>query len=142
MRDFWDLNRAIFPKWSFFDQTAHQFSLEIFNFQKSTWEPIRWTHRLRWWNIFFNPDANLKMAQFNIVEHFSQDIQIIQSDQILNLVSFRLICNLIHKQTNQDRIQFRILALKDDASLPICLFQSGVLLYDHSANAFKAQASL
>lgn len=120
---FLNLIRALFPVWSFFDQTAYTFELHFLLPETHEWKRISFVQTLTPINIFFNPQVNEALAQFNIVEHFAKDIMELQKTgpsadekKIRQLTSFLLLRSLVFSKVSDlgyldKTIQFKIVAL-------------------------------
>ena len=121
-KTFLHLLRALFPKWSFFDQVAYKFEVEFKVAGSSNWIPITFFQTRQPLGLFLNPQVNMALAQVNIIEHFAHDIQLLQqrNDQIRSkdvhkLTSYKLLHSLLYvklKEFDLDprTIQFKIVA--------------------------------
>ena len=130
-RLFLKLVRSLFPKWNFFDKLAHTFELHYKAQADQDWRCISFDqiHNIK--NIVFNPTVNLALAQFNVVEHFSTDVQelgfsnsLVTETTLQNLSSYRLMKSLIavklqEAKETSNRFQFKIVALNESVNIDI-----------------------
>lgn len=126
---FLNLIRALFPKWSFFDQVAFGFELEFKVPDSTQWEPISFKAERSFFNLFSNPHGNLAMLQGNILEHFVQDIQRLQSvsptldsKEVQALTTFKMLTALLVTKLKEygldsPTVQFKIVARSSDTVL-------------------------
>lgn len=116
-----DLLRALFPKWSFFDQVGHSIFLEYRGSEDSSWQRVRFETSRKKMGLFVNSEVNFTLAQIHILEQFAQNPE--------NESSLCLVQSLLkEKITNLNKVQFRLVVLMDE-HLNI-VYQSGWLLVD------------
>ncbi len=120
---FLNLIRSLFPSWNFFDQLAYTFELNYKIQPDQQWRCISFQQIQKLRNIVFNPAVNLSLAQFNIVEHFSRDLQeldlsisILDEEVLQKLSSYRLLKSLVAVKLQEineptNHFQFKIVAL-------------------------------
>ena len=128
---FLNLIRSLFPHWNFFDQTAFTFELLFKDVNLKNWQLISFSQQRPLLGIFYNPVVNGSLAQFNIVEHFANDIletkkEISEIDSKLahNLPSYNLMRSLIETKLNELKVnaelfQFKIIARSKKDSIDI-----------------------
>lgn len=122
---FLNLIRALFPKWSFFDETGHRFYLEVKAVGSETWTNLKEDHQRTALGLFFNPKTNLSHALDTLIQQFVQDLQDLlafdttpSEETLETLSSFKMVRSLAHfeiKSTDfsYGSFQFRITAHKD-----------------------------
>jgi hypothetical protein len=113
--------RALFPKWSFFEQIGSKFEFQVKASDDLPWEPLFFEEATTQASVFFNAQMNLNLAQQNIAEHFVTDLQDLlqrnsypNAQEIESLVTFRLL---------EAWIQFKL----DQAVNPPLLFKFKVV---------------
>lgn len=123
---FLNLIRALFPKWSFFDQIAYGFELEFKIPGATRWEPLSFQQSRQLFSLFLNPHGNLALAQGNILEHFVQDIQqlqlknpLIDSKDVQSLTTFKMLKSLLEVKLQEyelgsSTVQFKVVARSQD----------------------------
>lgn len=128
---FFSLIRSLFPRWNFFDKIAYAFELEFKIAETSSWEPLSFLLHRSPLGLFFNPTANITLAQINLIEHFAHDIQelqkinpLISSLDVENLTSFKLLRSLIRqklkeKDLNQFSFQFKVIACNSQQKIDL-----------------------
>lgn len=126
---FLNLIRALFPKWSFFDQVAFGFELEFKVPDSTKWEPVSFKAERSFFNLFSNPLCNLAILQGNVLEHFVQDIQRLQtvspkldSKEVQALTTFKMVTALLATKLDEydldsPTVQFKIVARSSDTVL-------------------------
>lgn len=77
-----------------------------------TWQKFPWDREPSAIGILFNPDHNLALAHYNIVEHFVSDIQK-DFKRLESYSSYKLLCSflsedLFHRWPNTLQFQFKI----------------------------------
>ncbi len=119
---FLNLIRSLFPSWNFFDQLAYTFELNYKTQPDQEWRCISFQQKRNVKDILFNPSVNLALAQFNIVEHFSRDVQelgsissVLDENALQKLSSYRLLKSLMavkiqEAKETSDYFQFKIVA--------------------------------
>lgn len=128
---FLNLMRVLFPHWNFFDQTAFTFELHFKEANLETWQLISFSQQRPLLGIFYNPIVNESLAQFNIVEHFANDILEtkkettgIDSKLAQSLHSYNLIRSLVEAKLSElkfhaESFQFKIVARSKKDSFDI-----------------------
>lgn len=123
---FLHLIRAIFPRWDFFEQVAYSFELSLKTPDSAGWEKLSFHQPRQLFTLFFNPGCNSKLAQYNVIEHFVQDLAELQkktstlqqellSTDVQALTSFKMLFVLIANRLPPPElahycIQFKITA--------------------------------
>jgi len=123
---FLHLIRALFPRWDFFEQVAYTFELKFKRPGANFWETLDFNQSRRPLTLFFNANCNFQLAQFNVIEHFVQDLHEIQnrdahltteisSDEIAALTTFKMLIGLLSVKLQaveypDDSVQFKITA--------------------------------
>lgn len=111
--------RCLFPRWNFFQSTQYQFKLEIKNINEKHWTKIQFLQKRKMYNLLFNPNCNLDLAQVNVIEHFAEVIQLDSKNnknlQIKKITSLRLIQSLVisllqDMNLKQGCYQFKVVA--------------------------------
>ena len=130
-KNFLNLIRALFPRWSFFDRIGHHFELEFKVQNSRDWQKISFDQDRKAFSLFVNPAVNLAMAQVNIIEHFMGEISDLQrinsevdSKDVQDLTTFRLLRSLIEVKLEAFEIpagpfQFKILACSPEEKLDV-----------------------
>lgn len=117
---FLNLVRALFPYWSFFDQTAYTFKVFTKAPIESDWMPVLFETESKNNSILCNSTVNGLMAEFNVVEHFAKDVQEIlknsstKTADCQHLTTFKLLCSIIRTRLESfphKTFQFKILAV-------------------------------
>ncbi len=120
---FINLIRALFPNWNFFDRVAFSFELWFKVRGSVKWEVISFEQTRQPFGLLLNPDVNIALAQINIVEHFTKDIQdlqslnpLIHSRDVQNLSTFKMLRSLIEVklkdfEVSTSEIQFKVVAI-------------------------------
>lgn len=132
---FLHLIRALFPRWDFFEQVAYTFELHIKRPGANFWKPLDFNQPRRPFSLFFNADCNVQLAQFNLIEHFVQDLHELQnrdeqltkeisSDEISSLTTFKMLMSLLNAKLqtieySDDCIQFKITACSPTEQIDI-----------------------
>lgn len=128
---FMSLIRALFPKWSFFDQVAYSFEIEIKVPESQTWEVISFYQKRRPFSLFINSEMNLALAQVNVIEHFAKDIQNLQvinttidSKDVHELTTFKMLKSILKLKLSEysykpSTIQFKIVACSPQERLDV-----------------------
>ena len=125
---FFNLIRALFPRWSFFDRLGHTYELHFRQTPEQVWQLVSFEQSRTWPQFFvgliFNPTLNEALAQFNIIEHFVQDLQEYKKTEtfsenfnISNLTTYKMLITLLKikmkslsQQTHKSSLQFQIIA--------------------------------
>lgn len=107
--------RALFPRWSFYDQVAYHFELEFKVFGSADWHPISFTQPRSLFTLFLNSNCNLAMASINIIEHFATEVQSQTDFDAHQLTSFKLLTSLLKAKLTDfelptNSVQFKIVA--------------------------------
>lgn len=130
-KNFLNLARALFPYWNFFDRVAYDFEIEFKIPNAVKWERIPFEARRAALDVFYSADANLKMAQVNIIEHFVGEIQDLQADDatldsrdVQELTSFKLLFSLLSFRLKEyeigaSQVQFKIVACGNDEEIDV-----------------------
>ncbi len=125
---FTSLIRALFPNWNFFDRIAYSFELQFQIESESEWQTISFSQKRNWYNLFFNPECNMALAQINIIEHFARDLQevrlqfdsVLAEEKIQNLTTFRLLKSLLNNRPSPGQsLIFKIVAVQPSGSLDL-----------------------
>lgn len=125
---FTSLIRALFPNWNFFDRIAYSFELQFQIESESEWQTISFSQKRKWYNLFFNPECNMALAQINIIEHFARDLQevrlqfdsVLAEEKIQNLTTFRLLKSLLNNRPSPGQsLIFKIVAVQPSGSLDL-----------------------
>lgn len=113
LNNFLNLVRVLFPRWNFFDEIGYQFRLEYRFKDTEDWTLVGFNSQRLRFGLFFNPVHNLNLAQVNLIEHFSRDLQLSLPEQIENLDTFKMVKALVGLRAQANRqFQFRIQAYK------------------------------
>lgn len=115
---FLNLIRALFPKWNFFDRIAYTFELHFKLKPSASWQQIKFDQYHTNAGLFINEKCNLSLAEFNIVEHFANDVQEHLSS-ITTLTSYKLLTSLLESKLSTTDFQFKILAVSPAEKIDI-----------------------
>jgi hypothetical protein len=94
------LLRAFFPNWKFFHAVGfvphlyvrHRGSAQAW----SDWHEVYPRRQRRWWHLFHNTDVNLALAEQNLVDHFSSDLNDLpEGADARSLVTYQLVERLV-----------------------------------------------
>lgn len=130
-KTFLHLIRGIFPRWDFFDQIAYSFHLEFKVPNSNQWEPIHFHQPRKAFSLFVSPHVNMALAEVNVIEHFAQDIQRLQSEnplihsqEVQGLTSFKLLKSILNEKLKEyqlpaSSIQFKIVASNPNEALDL-----------------------
>lgn len=116
MTSFLNLIRALFPNWNFYDRIAYSFELEYRLKNTQIWERVSFDQKRHLFDLLINPDCNLALAQFNIIEHFARDIQHLEHmNQLEDLTTYKMLRSLLKIKLNfsdekNQQIKFKITA--------------------------------
>jgi len=128
---FINLIRALFPKWNFFDQIAYHFELEFKVPGAHEWSAISFQQTRKRLSLFLNAEVNLALAHMNILEHFAEDIQALQTNSplipsrdIQQLTTFKMVRSLLRLKLQQfesqpDVVQFKLTAKNPNESVDL-----------------------
>lgn len=72
---FLNLIRALFPKWSFFDEVGYRVVLQSRTARTSNWETVPLLGEQGVDTLFLNPATNLAHAKMNVLAQFVQEVQ-------------------------------------------------------------------
>lgn len=118
---FLSLIRALFPRWSFFDETGFYYEIYFLLPDNTDWRRLEFRHTpQKIYHIFANPQFNQMLANWNIVEHFCRDIQESENIELSTCSSHKLLLTLLRIELKgyaktHERVQFKILAFKSNA---------------------------
>jgi hypothetical protein len=125
---FVNLIRALFPKWNFFDRTAFKLELYFRLNQIDSWQKINFDQKHKFGGLFFNPNCNISLAHFNIVEHFAADVQgqSVVPKPISDYTSYHLIKSLLSFKVlelglSTPTMQFKIIAINQTEEFDLYL---------------------
>jgi hypothetical protein len=116
--------RLIFPSWRFFDRLGVRPRLEVRtrgpHGRWSDWrEALQSPGRLKWWNLFLNPEGGLYHARCNLIEGFVQEIGLEEtSRRIAELDSYRRLSEIARESVGSGQaFQFRLVVNEHDEVL-------------------------
>ena len=125
LRSFLNLIRALFPKWSFFDESGHLFYLEVKAVGSDVWTNLKEDQERSAFGLFFNPSTNLSHAFDTLIQQFVFDLQdLLEADAtpdeatLENMATYKMVRSLaLRDLQNTDfkfgSFQFRISAHRD-----------------------------
>lgn len=123
MTRFFNLIRALFPQWSFFDRVSYQFELQ-YKKESDQWQPLVFeVHRPRG-GILLNAVCNMTLAQIHLLEYFVRDVQEMGEEEFQRSSNYQMLFSLVMVKLRQIGItsgqtQFRIRAFDENESLEI-----------------------
>jgi len=112
------LLRAFFPNWKFYHALGWQPQLhvkvrikELRNFQNTDsneWTLEKWlyprAHR-NFFSVFHNPGVNIALANQNMVEHLSNDLQVLEEGtDPSQLVSYKIVDRFVASEISKDKM--------------------------------------
>jgi hypothetical protein len=88
--------RIFFPSWRFFEAPGDRLSFAVMSESTSSWHEVSFHQpQRRFLNYFWNPFGNEKMACYNLLEHFVQDLEATKTyEDTESLISFKLLQNM------------------------------------------------
>ncbi len=137
------LLRSFFPNWRFFHRVGHVPVLFIrYRHQEKGWQPWQSTvprairHPLQ---LFHNPAVNLALANQNLVDHLSADIQALPDGaDSRQLVTYQLVLRLarhylqpvsIRENIREYQVQLRLVPPDEAASEETAILTSPAILW-------------
>lgn len=113
----------IFPSWNFFDFVGDQIEVKFKLSEYMTWQKYSWDHEPSAIGILFNPNHNLSLAHYNIVEHFVSDIQT-DFKALESYSSYKLLCSFLGEDFFQrwpdtSQFQFKIVVHKESEKIDL-----------------------
>lgn len=116
-KNFLHLIRVIFPTWNFFDQVGDAVELRFKLSEQMTWQTYNWERALKPWSLFSNASHNLRLAHYNVLEHFVSDLQTFDKD-VETLTTYKLlrsflVLDLLQRWPDTLKIQFQIRILQN-----------------------------
>ena len=106
------LLRSFFPNWRFYHGLGHQPRLFIrvmdSTGQWQPWEIFMPRARFDLGDLFHNPRNNLLLANQNLVDHLSADVQTLPDDgDVRELVTYQLVERLVRSLLRAEAIQYQ-----------------------------------
>ena len=109
------LLRSFLPNWRFYHDVGQQprifFRYQAPNLSWSQWEMFDPRSRFSALTLFFNAKNNLRLAEQNLVDHLSADLQAGPGELDKNLVSFRLVDRLVRNLVWNEARAARVIPL-------------------------------
>lgn len=116
------LLRSFFPNWRFYHGLGHQPRLFIRSLdgagQWQPWQMFMPRAAFHFGDLFHNPNNNLILANQNLVDHLSADVQAMDDDaDVRKLVTYQLVERLARSlvPTNATHYQFQLRLVPPDA---------------------------
>jgi hypothetical protein len=107
------LLRSFFPNWRFFHRMGHVPTLYVrYAYAEHNWSAWQSTlprAQRSLMQLFHNPEINLALANQNLVDHLSADLQVLRDDQnVEELVTYQLITRHARNFLQQQQLSFPI----------------------------------
>lgn len=101
--------RIFFPSWRFFEAPGDRLSFSVMSESQSFWHEVSFHQPIRRFLIFFwNPIGNEKMARYNLLEHFVQDLEATNTYEDTELLtSFKLLQNMAAEEIKKIEKDFK-----------------------------------
>jgi hypothetical protein len=106
------LLRSFFPNWRFYHGLGHQPRLFVrildSTGQWQSWEMFMPRALFHLGDLFHNPRNNLALANQNLVDHLSADVQSLPDDgDVRDLVTYQLVERLVRSMLRAEAIQYQ-----------------------------------
>jgi hypothetical protein len=122
----WELIRALFPRWNFFDQISYRLVLEVKAAGSKGWTPVLFNASRTIGSLFTNPDVTRMHAEMSLLESFANDIQgavgpdgKLNSARVQKMTSFMMVRSLVMSRLmapSTNSVQFRLSAQAGEES--------------------------
>lgn len=115
------LLRVLIPSWRFFDDVGHVSKLFYQTNLATQWQPCFQPQPRHWYQLFLNPQTNLRMALNSLVERLVSEISEAteaSKDQIPQSVSYQLVENLVRHQARSQNVNIKTFRFKIIVSDP------------------------
>lgn len=106
------LLRSFFPNWRFYHGLGHQPRLFVrildSTGQWHSWEMFMPRALFHLGDLFHNPRNNLALANQNLIDHLSADVQALpDEDDVRDLVTYQLVERLVRSMLRAEAIQYQ-----------------------------------